>query len=92
MAFYFVITLAEIIKNEKKYTFEQFLNEQIHEIAYRKCINEPEYQVANTKAITLMEILKGVLANDEQRKILNGLENTMYIAKLFFLSIVMVKE
>ena len=68
-----------------KTAFDEILDEQIHEIAYRKCINDPEYQIANTNVNTLMNMLKSVLSNDEQRKLLNELESAMLIAESIFL-------
>ncbi|MFJ6210620.1 hypothetical protein [Lysinibacillus sp. NPDC092081] len=73
------------MENTIKVAFDEILDEQIHQIAYRKCINDHEYRIANTKAITLMDMLKRALSNDEQRIILNDLENAFYIAESIFL-------
>ncbi|WP_338651283.1 hypothetical protein [Lysinibacillus sp. Y5S-8] len=73
------------MENTIETAFKEILEEQIHEVAYRKCINDPEYQIANTNAITLMDMLKRVLSNDEQRKLLDELESAMFIVESFFL-------
>ncbi len=73
------------MENAIEIAFNEIMDEQIHQVAYKKCINDPEYQTANNKAITLMEMLRGTLYNDEQRKLLNELESALFMAKSFFL-------
>ena len=65
--------------------FDEIIDEQIHQIAYRKCINDPEYQTANIKVVVLMDTLRQALSNDEQRKILNELESAWFIVESIFL-------
>ncbi|MFJ7699964.1 hypothetical protein [Lysinibacillus fusiformis] len=73
------------MENSIEIAFNEIIDEQIHQVAYEKCINDPEYQAANTKAITLMEMLRITLYNDEQRKLLNELESALFMAGSFFL-------
>ena len=73
------------MENEIKNAFDEILDEQIYQIAYRKCTNDHEFQIANTKVITIMDMLRKALSNDEQRKLLNELESAMFIAESYFL-------
>lgn len=66
-------------------TLDELMDERIHQIAYRKCINDTDFVAANTEVVTLMEMLRSTLVTAEQKKILNELESALYITEAIFL-------
>lgn len=73
------------MEKTKEIDFNEIIDERIHKVAYNKCINDPEYKSAHSKAIALMDRLRNVLSNEEQMKLLNELESALYIVESFFL-------
>src|SRR5690606_8891754 len=55
--------------------------ERIHQIAYSKCANDPEYQAAQSELTTLLAKLEDTLSTNQQKELLHDLEsayNNMY--------------
>jgi len=55
--------------------------ERIHQIAYSKCADDPEYQAAHSELTTLLAKLEDTLSTNQQKELLHDLEsayNNMY--------------
>lgn len=73
------------VGNTIENVFDELMDERIHQIAYKKCINDFEYLNANKEAVALMEILRNSLVTDEQRALLNELDTAFRLTEAIFL-------
>ncbi|MBW8349611.1 hypothetical protein K0H71_09155 [Bacillus sp. IITD106] len=66
--------------NEKNVIHKAFTDvvfvERVHQEAYKKCLEDTEYQLATEDAARLLRQLKETLSNNEQKKLLDELEST----------------
>src|SRR5690606_15618180 len=73
-------------KNVIQKAFQEVIfAERIHQIAYNKCTNDPEYKTANLQVSTLLTQLDSALCDDHQKELLRDLESSWHHMYSYFL-------
>ncbi len=73
------------MEKEKEMNINEIIDERIHKVAYRNCINDPDYKTANKKITTLSKKLRQALTSSEQRNLLTEIEDIQVIVEAIFL-------
>jgi len=61
-------------RNVVKRAFDEIFNERVHQVAYKKCTDDPEHYEAKIKATGLFKLLMDSLESEKQQDLLRDLE------------------